>query len=121
VTELKRRQKPKAPLPERAAAARYRIDGNAPNAKGEVPSDLASQKSRCNFRQAFGASFFQVRFGALTTMPFFSAFAVTRMYRTSPLINAFTRCRFGRNRRFVIAVTCVPMPPFFLALPLRQM
>ena len=25
------------------------------------------------------------------------------------------------NRRLVIAVTCVPMPPFFLALPLRQM
>src|SRR5256885_1623638 len=24
------------------------------------------------------------------------------------------------NRRFVIAVTCVPMPPNFLALPLRQ-
>lgn len=25
------------------------------------------------------------------------------------------------NRRLVMAVTCVPMPPFFLALPLRQM
>src|SRR5579872_7077343 len=25
------------------------------------------------------------------------------------------------KRRLVIAVTCVPMPPFFLALPLRQM
>src|SRR6476469_880855 len=24
------------------------------------------------------------------------------------------------KRRLVIAVTCVPMPPFFLALPLRQ-
>lgn len=25
------------------------------------------------------------------------------------------------KRRLVMAVTCVPMPPFFLALPLRQM
>jgi len=25
------------------------------------------------------------------------------------------------KRRFVMAVTCVPMPPLFLALPLRQM
>jgi hypothetical protein len=29
VTELKRRQKLKIPLPHRAAGARYRIDGNA--------------------------------------------------------------------------------------------
>src|SRR6188474_2525707 len=43
------------------------------------------------------------------------------MYRTSPFTTAFTRCRFGMKRRLVIAVTCVPMPPFFLALPLRQM
>ena len=31
-----------------------------------------------------------------------------------------TRCRLGRKRRLVMAVMCVPMPPFFLALPLRQ-
>src|SRR6058998_2188682 len=34
---------------------------------------------------------------------------------------ALTRCRFGRKRRLVMAVTCVPMPPSFFALPLRQM
>jgi len=67
-------------------------------------------------------SFFHVRRGAFVTRPFFKALAATRMYRTSPFgIMALTRCRFGRKRRFVIAVTCVPMPPFFLALPLRQM
>src|SRR5690349_10856777 len=36
-------------------------------------------------------------------------------------MTAFTRWRLGRKRRLVMAVTCVPMPPFFLALPLRQM
>src|ERR1043165_1235620 len=35
-------------------------------------------------------------------------------------MTAFTRCKLGMNRRLVMAVTCVPMPPFFLALPLRQ-
>src|SRR5438876_10100034 len=35
-------------------------------------------------------------------------------------MSALTRWRFGRNRRLVIAVTCVPMPPCFLGLPLRQ-
>src|SRR5438046_6692898 len=34
---------------------------------------------------------------------------------------ALTRWRFGRNRRLVMAVTWVPMPPCFLGLPLRQM
>src|SRR5579859_7242835 len=36
-------------------------------------------------------------------------------------MSALTRWRFGMKRRLVIAVTCVPMPPFFFALPLRQM
>src|SRR5579862_3964459 len=36
-------------------------------------------------------------------------------------MRALTRWRLGKNRRFVIAVTCVPIPPDFLALPLRQM
>src|SRR5881397_1935566 len=36
-------------------------------------------------------------------------------------MSAFTRCKFGRKRRLVIAVMCVPMPPCFLGLPLRQM
>src|SRR6266542_5920818 len=36
-------------------------------------------------------------------------------------MRALTRWRLGRNRRLVIAVICVPMPPCFLALPLRQM
>src|SRR3954464_1416531 len=49
------------------------------------------------------------------------AAAVTRIYRTSPFTTALTRCRLGKKRRLVIAVTCVPIPPFFLALPLRQM
>src|SRR4051812_33808774 len=31
------------------------------------------------------------------------------------------RWRLGKKRRLVIAVTCVPIPPFFFALPLRQM
>src|SRR6185369_10628348 len=34
---------------------------------------------------------------------------------------AFTRCKFGRKRRLVMAVTCVPIPPDFFDLPLRQM
>src|ERR1700733_346866 len=29
--------------------------------------------------------------------------------------------RFGWKTRGVLAVTCVPIPPFFLALPLRRM
>src|SRR4030095_2596013 len=33
---------------------------------------------------------------------------------------ALTRWRFGMKRRLVMAVTCVPMPPCFLGLPLRQ-
>src|ERR1041385_2714946 len=36
-------------------------------------------------------------------------------------MSAFTRWRFGMKRRFVMAVTCVPIPPAFFALPLRQM
>src|SRR5579884_705531 len=36
-------------------------------------------------------------------------------------MSALTRCRLGMKRRLVMAVTCVPMPPFFFALPLRQM
>lgn len=31
------------------------------------------------------------------------------------------RCRFGRNLRGVMLVTCVPMPPLFLLCPLRLM
>src|SRR6185436_10435311 len=73
-----------------------------------------------NSNQALACSFFHVRFGALVTSPFLRALAVTRMYRTSPLMRALTRCRFGMKRRLVIAVMCVPMPPFFFALPLRQ-
>src|SRR6185436_8841859 len=36
-------------------------------------------------------------------------------------MSAFTRWRLGMNLRLVIAVMCVPMPPCFLGLPLRQM
>jgi hypothetical protein len=36
-------------------------------------------------------------------------------------MSAFTRWRFGMNFRLVMAVMCVPMPPAFFALPLRQM
>src|SRR6266540_2839060 len=36
-------------------------------------------------------------------------------------MSALTRWRFGRKRRLVMAVTCVPLSPCFLALPLRQM
>ena len=35
--------------------------------------------------------------------------------------DGLTRCRFGRKRRFTTLVMCMPMPPFFLALPLRRM
>src|SRR5438477_7724302 len=35
-------------------------------------------------------------------------------------MSAFTRWRFGMNLRLVMAVMCVPMPPCFLGLPLRQ-
>lgn len=31
------------------------------------------------------------------------------------------RCKFGRNSRLVMLVTCVPMPPLFLLCPLRLM
>src|SRR5436305_14030312 len=34
---------------------------------------------------------------------------------------ALTRWRLGIKRRFVMAVTWVPIPPCFLGLPLRQM
>src|SRR5207302_8742601 len=73
--------------------------------------------------QAFlDSPFFQFRLGAFVTSPFLMALAATRTYRTSPFgISALTRWRFGRNRRLVMAVTCVPMPPCFLGLPLRQM
>lgn len=36
-------------------------------------------------------------------------------------MTAFTRCKLGKKRLFVMAVTCVPMPPLFFDLPLRQM
>src|SRR5258705_148758 len=84
----------------------------------------ASPESIAPYQPAYflpaASGFFQLRLGALVTSPFLIALAATRTYRTSPSITALTRCRFGMNRRFVIAVTCVPMPPFFLALPLRQ-
>lgn len=50
------------------------------------------------------------------------ALTATQRRLTSPL-GSFTRmrCRFGRNLRFVMLVTCVPMPPLFLATPLRLM
>src|SRR4029077_14165661 len=65
-------------------------------------------------------SFFHVRRGALTTKPFLSAAAVTRIYFTSPSTRALTRWRLGKTRPLVIAVMCVPIPPLFLDFPLRQ-
>src|SRR5437667_8299641 len=67
------------------------------------------------------SSFFHVRFGALMTRPFLMALAATRIYRTSPFTTALTRWRLGKKRRLVMAVICVPIPPLFLDLPLRQM
>src|SRR5215469_11995079 len=36
-------------------------------------------------------------------------------------MSALTRWMFTRNLRLVMAVTCVPIPPDFFALPERQM
>lgn len=43
--------------------------------------------------------------------------------RLVPPFGSFTRirCKFGRNLRFVMLVTCVPIPPLFLDWPLRLM
>ena len=38
-----------------------------------------------------------------------------------PVNQRFDALKVGMNRRLVIAVMCVPMPPLFLDLPLRQM
>ena len=98
----------------RAAIGTTTKDGS--RASGTV---LATPAAASGGQAAF---FFQVRLGALVINPFLIALVATRMRFTCPL-GRMTRtdCRLGKNRRLVIAVTWVPIPPFFLALPERQM
>ena len=50
------------------------------------------------------------------------ALTETHMRLVPPLGNlTLIHCKFGRNRRVVMLVTCVPMPPLFLDWPLRLM
>ncbi len=50
------------------------------------------------------------------------AFTLTQRRLTWPEgRRTLMRCRFGRNLRLVVLVTCVPMPPLFLLCPLRWM
>lgn len=50
------------------------------------------------------------------------ALTETHMRFVPPLGNlTLIHCKFGRKRRVVMLVTCVPMPPLFLDWPLRLM
>ena len=57
-----------------------------------------------------------------STRPALMALTETHTRLVPPLaVLMRIRWRFGRNLRFVILVTCVPMPPLFFDCPFRLM